>query len=491
MNQLSSGAGRHLMTGTIRIFLAEALILPTGFITAVFLARSLGPVSYGMFALVSRLVLWVEWTCISGFSGTTIKFVGEASDWRPIGSSTIRLHFIIGIGTAALLWLFAPPLSSLFDEPDLAGYIRLFAVEIPILSLASACSNILIGMGRYKEKARISAFRLIARLILIILFVEMGLSVKGAIMGSIGASVVELIISWFYVRPTLLYNAAFPIRRLLGFGAPLFISELCQRIFRLDLFALKALGGTAAQAGFYGAAMNLTITPVMFSKSLSYPLLSTLSNLLINGDNTKAGEIARTSIRSIIWLLPFAAMTAGASKEIVIFIFGETYLSTGPILAFLIFAAIGMLAIDLSKTILTALEKPGWTLIIAGPMVPVALIGHLILIPLIGGVGAAIVTTSVACLGAIVSLSIVHRIWRVSPPLKTVVKGVLCSILAYAIASMWPTSGLLLILKLLGTMFIIISFFFLLGEFSSHENAIVFSMFQTKFRDMRKKYIGD
>jgi len=39
--------GRHMMTGTIRIFLAEALILPTGFITAVFLARSLGPVGYG------------------------------------------------------------------------------------------------------------------------------------------------------------------------------------------------------------------------------------------------------------------------------------------------------------------------------------------------------------------------------------------------------------------------------------------------------------
>lgn len=469
MDQPSSSAGRHMMTGTIRIFLAESLILPTGFITAVFLARSLGPVGYGMFALVSRLIVWVEWTSIAGFSGTTIKFVGETPDWRPIGSSVIHLHFIIGIGTSILLWLFAPPISALFDEPEISGYIRLFAVEIPVLSLASACSNILVGTGRYREVSRIRVLHLMARLILIILFVGMGLSVKGAIIGSIGASVIELIISWFYARPVLFSKAAFLIRRLLDFGVPLFMSELCQRIFRLDLFALKALGGTAAQAGFYGAAMNLTIPPIMFSKSLSYPLLSTLSSLLSNGENQRAREIAMTSLRSIIWLIPFVAMVAGASKEIVIFIFGERYQSAGPVLAFLIFAAIGMLAIDLFKTILTALEKPGLISIVAVPMVPVALIGHLILIPIMGGTGAAIVTASVAFLGAFVSLFMIYRIWDIFLPIKSILKSLICAILVFAIASLWPAAGLVLILKLISIMLFILLFFLFTGEFTRDE----------------------
>jgi len=458
-----------MMTGTIKIFLAEALILPTGFITAVFLARCLGPIGYGMFALVSRLIVWVEWTCISGFSGTTIKFVGEAPDWRPISSTAIQLHFIIGISTAALIWLLAAPLSSLLDEPDITGYIRLFAVEIPVLSLASACSYILVGTARYREVARIRALRMIARLILIILLVEMGLSVKGAILGSIGASVVELIISWFYARPILFYKAAFPIRRLLGFGAPLFIAELCQRIFRLELFALKALGATAAQAGFYGAALNLTIPPVMFSRSLSYPLLSTLSNLIGNGEGPRAREIARASMRSIIWLMPFAAMTAGASKEIVIFIFGERYLPASPILAFLIFAAIGMLAVNISKTILTALGKPGWPSIVSVPMVPIALIGHLILIPLMGGTGAAIVTASVAWMGAFVSLFIIYRVWDISLPFKSVLRCLACSVLAFSISILWPAIGLMLILKLTFIMLIILLFFRVTGEFTAGE----------------------
>jgi hypothetical protein len=69
--------------------LAEVLILPSGFITAIFLARRLGPMIYGLSTLVSRLVLWIEWICTSVFSSTTIEFIGEASDWKPIGATVV------------------------------------------------------------------------------------------------------------------------------------------------------------------------------------------------------------------------------------------------------------------------------------------------------------------------------------------------------------------------------------------------------------------
>jgi len=192
-----------MMIGTISIFLAEALILPTGFITAVFLARKLGPADYGLFALVSRLVIWTEWSSTAIFAHATIKFVGETENWKPVGRTVIRLHLLVGCGTGALVWLLSQPLSSIFNEPAMADYLKLFAIDIPIFSLASANVNLLVGMGHFKERSRISAGRLIARLVLIILFVEMGLSVRGAIMGCIGASVVELVISRVYIRPSL------------------------------------------------------------------------------------------------------------------------------------------------------------------------------------------------------------------------------------------------------------------------------------------------
>jgi hypothetical protein len=36
-------AGRHLLDGTVRVFLAEALMLPTGLLTVAVLTRRLGP----------------------------------------------------------------------------------------------------------------------------------------------------------------------------------------------------------------------------------------------------------------------------------------------------------------------------------------------------------------------------------------------------------------------------------------------------------------
>ena len=57
--RLSPRTGLGMLSGTIAIFIAEALILPTGFITAVFLARRLGPVGYGMFALASTVIVFV------------------------------------------------------------------------------------------------------------------------------------------------------------------------------------------------------------------------------------------------------------------------------------------------------------------------------------------------------------------------------------------------------------------------------------------------
>ena len=362
----------------------------------------------------------------------------------------------------------------------MTNYLRLYAIDIPIFSLACANNSILVGIGCFKERARTAANRRIARLVLIILFVEVGLSVPGAIMGMIGASIVELITCSLYARPRLFSRSAFPFRRLLGFGAPLVFSALSLSIFRLDLFALKVLGGTAAIAGFYAAARNFSIPIALFSNSLSPPLLSTLSRLLNAEEETQAREIGQTAVRSIVWLLPFAAMTAGAASEIVCFVFGEKYLPASPILSLLIFAAIGLLAINISKVILTAVGRPGWTFLLSGPMVPLALIGHLILIPWFGGVGAAFVTASVALLGAIASLYAVYRIWRVFPPLKTILIGTFCSGLAFALAILWSSSGIMLVFKLVVIILIILLTFLILGEFTKSEIALIRSLFQRR-----------
>lgn len=477
MNLSSSHPGRHTLDGTIRVFLAEALLLPTGLLTAAFLTRRLGPEGYGLFTLAATLVAWIEWSLISVFARATIKFVGEAEDWQPIGATVVRLHLVTSAGAALLLWLLAVPIATILNEPVLATYLRLLAIDIPLFSLAHAHQHILIGIGGFRQRALASAGHWIARLLLIVFLVELGLSVPGAILGCIGASLVKLVIGRLYIRPSLFLRTAFPVRQLWSYAAPLFLFGLSLRLFdKLDLLALKVLGGTAEQAGIYGAAQNVSLVPSIFALSFSPLLLSTLSRTLRAGDDRRAREMGRDAMRVVIALLPFAGMTAGAASEIVCLIFGPKFLPAAPLLALLGFGALAMVMISVATTILTAAGKPGWTFALTGPLVPLAVTGHLLLIPRLGAVGASLVTTLFAGLGALATVWAVYRIWRILPPAATLLRSVLVCGLAYVVAALWPAPGVSLLLKLPVIGLIIPLIFLLLGEFSAREIALARAM---------------
>jgi hypothetical protein len=102
-------------------------------------------------------------------------------------------------------------------------------------------------------------------------------------------------------------------------------------------------------------------------------------------------------------------------------------------------------------------------------MVPLALLGHLTMIPWLGPMGAALVTTSVASLVALVSLYAVYRAWRVYPSLRTFLTCGLCSGIAFALAVVWSALGIILVLKLLVITGIVLLTLKFLGEFTSRE----------------------
>ena len=142
--------GRHLLDGTVWVLLAEALLPVTGLVTAAFLTRRLGPNGYGLWVLAVSLVVWVEWSLASFFSRATIKHVGEARDWRPLGTAAVQLQFRMGSGAMVAIWILALPLARWLNEPSLATCLALLAVDIPLFALAQAHRQILAG----REEAR-------------------------------------------------------------------------------------------------------------------------------------------------------------------------------------------------------------------------------------------------------------------------------------------------------------------------------------------------
>src|SRR5439155_21583227 len=127
--------------------------------------------------------------------------------------------------------------------------------------------------------------------------------------------------------------------------------------------------------------------------SFSPLLLSSLSRLLSAGEDQLARDLARDALRLVVLLLPLAGMIAGAAPEIVGLIFGPDYLPAAPLLTLLIFSGLFFVILSVSTAVLTAKGRLWWIFALTGPLPVLAVVGHLVLIPRLGALGAALVTT--------------------------------------------------------------------------------------------------
>jgi O-antigen/teichoic acid export membrane protein len=439
---------RSVLSDGTFVFLADALILPTGLLTVALLTRQFGPDGYGAFAIVASLVAWMEWGITSLFSRLTIQLVAEGQEWQTIAAALVRWHVLAGAIGFILLAALANPIATVMGDPTLNTYLVLFAIDIPIFALAQAHRNILTGIGKFRARAFASTGRWVGRLLLIGFLLYVGLSLWGAILGSVGASIIELAICRLYIHPSVfgtrqgriaIPHSAFPL--MLSAGSLTLYSKL-------DLFAVKMLGGTAAEAGFYAAAQNLSILPGLAAQVFSGLLLSTLSRTIRDGDVIAARKLAQRSLAVSLGLLPIAGLFAGAAPAITDLCFGITFRPAAPLLAILIFGAVAYGVISVATAILTARGQAKLMCLLTAPVVPLAIIGHLAIIPHFGSRGAAFVTT---CAGLSMFLACLIALWRhwdlALRPNTVMRSAVLCAV-GYVLAGAGGQNGLWLILKL-------------------------------------------
>jgi O-antigen/teichoic acid export membrane protein len=471
----------HALDGALRILGADLLIVPTGLLIAAFLTRKLGPAGFGEFALAVTLVTAIEWAIVSMFSRAALKLTAEADDWHPVGAAIVRAHLIAG-GIAALLTLsVAVPLSRWLGSPGMLAPLLILALDIPIFSLAAAHRNILAGLGQYRERALGTSARWIARLILVLILVGLGFSVAGAAAANVGASLIELVVARLYIRPSMRHREPVAMQQLLVLAGPLFVFSLCLRAFdKMDLFALRALGGSLADAGTYSAAQSLAIAPGILAGAIATVLVTTLSRRLQEGDTEGARRIARGALRLAMLLIPFVAVAAGAARGLMTVIFGDAFIGGATPLGFLMLSAVAIVLLLMISSILLVEGRAAWMLGLVGPMLPLAIVGYLVAIPRYGAVGASAVTAAVAMTAAGAGLVVVKRVSGVDIPVPSLLRATVVGIVAFAVASSFSAQRLMLIIELAMLCVAVAACLAVLGEFTGEERRLVMSALRTK-----------
>ena len=460
----------HLARGTLQSVIAEGLVLPAGLITAAFLARALGPDHYGAFMIAVSVTVTIEWAIISIFARAVVKVVSEEADWRPAAAVALRYQIGFGVAAGLGLWLAADGMARLLRDPALAHYFRLFSIEIPLLAAGSACRSVLTGRGAYFERAVATGVRSIARPILVILLVRAGLSVSGAILGSVLAAFVSTVVSVHFARIPVFEPGGASSRRLWQFAVPLFVLALSLKLLeKLGLLAITALGRPAEEAGWYAAAQGFSLAPGLFAMSFATLLLSSVSTASMQGDLAAARRLVRDGLRLVILLAPLVAMGAGAAHEIVAFVYGPRFSPAATLALPLLVATLASTLIAVASAALIAAGRATQASASLWPLVPLMIVALAFVVPESGGLGAAVVTAATYFAGAAVLLVLVRATWDLWPSPLTVLRSGAVSAAAGLVAYHWATPGLWLALKGVVLLALIGGGYVLLGEVGARE----------------------
>lgn len=459
----------HLLDGAAWGMIGEGLALPTGLATVVLLTRSLGAADYGLYTLTVGFVLLLQAGISSLLGRATIKFTSETDDPDAVGVTALRLHLAIGCGLGLAVVLAAPVVARVLGEPSLAVFLRIFAASLPLEAAADAHVHMLVGCGRYRRRALARGAYWTVRPLLIVGPVLAGYGIPGALVGAVAAPLAGLVVARRVVRPRLFGHGVAPAP-LLVFAAPLFFSGVAGLLARrLDLFALKTLGASAADAGLYASAQNLAWLPAMLATAFSPLLLSSMNRSLAEGEPGRGRRLAEDFLRGPLWILPLAAATAGAASQITRFAYGAEFTDAGTTLAWLIFAGTAVTLAATASVVFIVLDRLGTMLVAATLPLLIAVSAYPLLIPRFGSAGAAAATVLGTTAGMCFGLVMIRRYWGVTPPWRTALRAVALSPLAWFAAGMGPAEGVGLVMKLTGIALAVGVAFAALGEFTAAE----------------------
>jgi len=437
----------------------------------VYLARALEPELYGLFAVVVSVVVWWELSLGALFRQATERAVAAADDeWRAVAGSAVRSALIISALSAATCYAVAPWMAKALGDARLADYIRLMSLDIPLWVLWATWTSVLNGRRLYGRRSISAIAYWSAKAILMCGLVALGLSVRGALIGSIGASAVGLLVAWGYAGFRL-PSARFPRRELLAFGLPLMGVALVDHVMlSMDLWFVKAIVPDPGAAGLYGIGKYAFQAAALLPLAVCGAAFPTMTKAVETRNQTSLRELIQQASRFVVLLdALLIAIMASSGREIVRLIFGDAYVASWSAVAILI-AGAALFGLRLVATnALAAGGRPGLILGALAPMVPLNIALNYLLVPAYGLVGGSVATVATLLVGAAAIWWLTWREFRVLPSGRMAIRIAIAGAAIYGVGFVLPGAGWYVLLEALGLVALYALLLVALGELRSRD----------------------
>lgn len=311
---------------------SDKLINQLGYLAVtVFIARLIGPESFGLIGMLTVFMLLAESVVNSGFSQALIQ---KSKAMTEEDASTIfYVNLFLGVCMYVLLYFSAPAIAAFYKQPVLIDIARILFIVILVNALAVVVRAKLTIDIDFKSQA-------IAGTIAVILSSAIGLYLA---LNDYGIwSLVWLILSkafflniglWLFCHwhPKLLFSTQSFIQ-LFKFGSNLMLAGIGATLLNNFYIALIGRYFNPASVGYYTQATNLSNFLSTFISStlqgVTYPIMTSIKE-----DRTRLLEVYKQLISiTMLVSLPMLVGFAAVADTAVLLFLGEEWLPTVPVL---------------------------------------------------------------------------------------------------------------------------------------------------------------
>lgn len=375
--------------------MSDKLINQLGYLaTTIYIARLIGPESFGLIGMLTVFMLLAESVVTNGFAQALIQ---KSHKMTENDASTIfYVNFIWGVCMYALLFLVAPAIANFYQEPLLVDISRVLFLVILINSLSVVVRAKLTINIDFKSQAIAGTFATVLSSIVALYLAFEGYGLWALVWLILSKAIFLNIGLWFFCHwhPKFIFSLE-SFKELFKFGSNLMFAGLGATLLNNLYIALIGRYFNATNVGYFTQATNLSsflsgfITSTL--QGVTYPIMTSIKE-----DRSRLIDVYKQLISiTMIVSLPLLVGFAAIANDFVLLFLGREWLPTVPVLIALCLARAMTPISAINMNILNALGRSDLFLKVDLSKYPMVLAGFFIGINYgIEGVAWAMVITT-------------------------------------------------------------------------------------------------
>jgi len=380
---------------TYILFLSNVATAFLGFIFTWFIARALSVSEFGVFSAVNNLAMLILPILDLGVSSALINFIAstkenEINKAKEYIKAGLIIRFFLFIVISLVLILFASLVAKRILASEDIALVYWTVIILVGLSLSSFFSSVLQAYKRFFSSLIVEVSYSLFRVIFIILFFLVGLTLSKSLLAFALAGIITIIVTYlvlgfdfFKTKPTK--NIYLDLIKFSGWlGVNRILSSISSRA---DIQMLMVLSG-ATVTGYYSVASRLASFIAVLAASFAAVLSTRLASM---GDKKKEKRFILKSVLVLFGISLVIVFWAIFAKPFILFLFDTKYLESVKVFQALALSMIPFLFTAPSvSAIIYAMKKPKIIGYFSIFQIFAILILNYILIPKFGAIGPTI-----------------------------------------------------------------------------------------------------